>query len=52
MRDWGAVLGGLGAKPTAAGGWGSGEKAFGRWRHEGLGAELPAHKKFCIFLQK
>ena len=44
--------GGLGAKPSAAGGWGFGGKAPSRWRHGGLGAEPPALKFFAFFLQK
>ena len=41
--------GGLGAKPSAAGGWGSGGKAPSRRRHGGLGAEPPALETFAFF---
>ena len=41
--------GGLGAKPPAAGGWGSGGKAPSRRRHGGLGTEPPALENFAFF---
>ena len=41
--------GGLGAKPPAAGGWGSGVKAPSNRRHGGLGAEPPALENFAFF---
>ena len=48
----GAVFGGLGAEPPAAGGyWGSGGKAPSRWRHGGLGAE-PQRLKILRFFFK
>ena len=42
--------GGLGAKPSAAGGqWGSGDKAPSRRMHGGVEAEPPAIKTFAFF---
>ena len=41
--------GGLGAKPSAAEGWGFGDKAPSGRRHGGLGAEPPALENFAIF---
>ena len=62
---WGAVLGvwgrspqppeangGLGAKPAAAGGCGSGGKTPSRRRHRGVGAEPPALEIFAFFFAK
>ena len=40
-----------GAKPTAAGGWGFGDKAYSRLRHGGLGAE-PQCSKILHFFAK
>ena len=41
--------GGLGAKPLAAGGWGSGGKAPSRRRHGGLGADPLALEYYAFF---
>ena len=41
--------GGLGAKLSAYGGWGSWDKAPSRRRHGGLVAEPPAPKNFAFF---
>ena len=62
VRNEGAVLGvwgwspqlpeangGLGAKPPAAGSWGSGNEAPSRRRHGGLGAEPSALENFAFF---
>ena len=48
----GGCFGGLGAKPSAAGGWGFWGKAPSRRRHGGLGAEPPALKNFAFFFAK
>ena len=44
--------GGLGAKPPAAGGWGSGRKASSRRRRGGLGAEPLQRSKILHFFAK
>ena len=43
------AIGGTGVNPPAAGGWGSGGKAYRRRSYGGLGAEPPNARKFCIF---
>ena len=45
-------LGGLGAEPPAAEGWGFGGKTPSRRRHGGVGAEPPALENFAFFLRK
>ena len=46
------AIGGLEAKPPAAGGWGSEGKAYNHRRHGGLGAEPPTLENFAFSLQK
>ena len=48
--QWGAVFGGLGVEPPAAGGyWESGGKAPSHQRHGDLGAEPPTLENFVFF---